>query len=185
MSDSGENAFCQAVGELVQAVAGAFRPSAKLPAFILLYASIDILASLTRPDGQDDTDGGVFKNWVDTYLLPDSGLSCTASDIWGARCGILHTYTVQSRNSREGKARELHYVNDASCARFAQNQIDPNAESKVFVNLSDLLNAFFKAATCFTAAVIQNEQLRQLAFRHASKLIVHQQHPKPANDFKP
>lgn len=185
MNNSAENVFCQTVQELVLAVDEAFRPSAKLPAFILLYASIDILASLTRPDGQQDTDGGVFKKWVDTYLLPESGLSCTASDIWGARCGILHTYTMQSKSSREGKARELLYISDGRLARIAQSTLDPEAESKVVINLSDLLNAYFKAATTFVAAVMHDEQLRKRAFQHASKLIVHQQQPRQAYDIQP
>jgi hypothetical protein len=169
-----ESAFVQAAKDLANAVNDAFNRPAKLPAFILVYASIDIMASLTRPITTDDTSSDLFKKWVDEYMLPNSGLTCTADDLWAARCGFLHTYTIQSKASRQGRARELHYTTaERDCIRFIQTELDQRGESKVIVHLEDLVNGFIAAVARFGVAVQREAELRSRVFHHAQKLIVH------------
>lgn len=102
----------------------------RLGTLILLYSGIDMLASLTRPKTQMDTDGATFKDWVRTYLLPRKpALKITAEDIWGARCGILHTNQPDSKTSRKGVARVLQYVKgEQGFIDQCQKQIDPGIE---------------------------------------------------------
>lgn len=169
-----EAIFLKAAADLVAAVNEAFKRPAPLPAFILLYSSIDILSSLTRPVGSDDTSGTIFKDWVKRYLLPGSFLSCSEEDIWGARCGLLHTYTVQSRLSRQGRVRELHYIKDRKFTKFAQLQIDPKMQARVFVYLPDLIFAFSNAVELFKVEVKANAALQAIVFTHAAKLIIHE-----------
>jgi hypothetical protein len=169
-----EATFVKATSDLLHAVDDAFKREAPLPAFILLYSSIDILSSLTRPIGSDDTSGLVFKNWVGKYMLSGSPLTCNEEDIWGARCGLLHTYTIQSRLSRQRVARELHYISDKGFANFLQQQVDPNAKDKVFVCLPDLISAFVDAIMRFTKDVKDDESLRAIVFAHSDKLIIHE-----------
>ena len=169
-----EAAFVAATIDLTTAVNEAFNQP-KLPAFILLYSSVDILSSLTRPIGADDTNGAVFQNWVKKYMLPGASIACNEKDIWGARCGLLHTYTVQSRLSRDGKIREIHYyVGDRGFAQIAQKQIDPTAQDKVVVCIADLLSAFLTAIERFAQDVQSDSSLRINVFAHASKLIIHE-----------
>src|SRR2546427_307789 len=80
-----------------------------LPALIVLYTAVDIFGSLLRPETEPETAGKYFKKWVDDYMLGRSQVTFTAQDLWGARCGLLHTHTASSRLSREGTAREVHY----------------------------------------------------------------------------
>ncbi|SRR5258708_6158580 len=80
-------------------------------AVTLMFASVDALAALTRPIGQQDTSGQDFMTWAERYLIKVSGLKlkCDKEDLWGARCGILHTYGHESRYRRQGKANPLFY----------------------------------------------------------------------------
>ena len=109
-----EVAFKRVSVDLREGVQHVFTLGRLTPTLLLIYTSIDVFASMTRPVDQIDTHGGIFKDWVNKFMLPDSGLPCTAADIWSARCGLLHTLTAESRNSRAGKARMINYVGDTS-----------------------------------------------------------------------
>ena len=79
-----------------------------LPALILIYACLDILASLQRQEGEGNRKA--FVRWVDSYLLPDPKLKCTALDLYAARCAILHTLTPDAELTRKGEARRIVYA---------------------------------------------------------------------------
>src|SRR4051794_28242930 len=81
-----------------------------LPCVALIYSAIDQLACLDRAPEHKDVQRDDFIKWVDTYLLPGSGLNCSAIDLYGARCGVLHSQSPQSRLSRLGEAKQLCYA---------------------------------------------------------------------------
>jgi hypothetical protein len=175
-----ETAFHKAADDLVDATKETFNRPSPLPEFILLYSSIDILSSLTRSIGSDDTSGTIFQEWVKKYLLPGSLLPCNEMDLWGARCGFLHTYTVQSKLSRHHKIRELHYVSkERKFVKFAQQKIDPRAEEKVFIFLPDLIFAFSNAVDRFKQEVKADVILKNVVSTHAAKLIIHERKEIP------
>ena len=99
-----------AIEELGRSINLLHRGGLVVPSMMMCYATIDILAALARPPGAAESTGDDFRKWVDHYLLLGSCLVCTADDLWGARCGLLHTYAPESRDSRKGKARKLLYV---------------------------------------------------------------------------
>jgi hypothetical protein len=120
-----EDIYCRTILELHPAIAEAFSTGERLfPALLLLYSSMDVVASFTRPIGQEDTSGEVFKAWIDRYMLPASGLKCRSEDLWAARCGMLHTLTIESKLSREGRARRISDVDRSSGVDRLQQQID-------------------------------------------------------------
>lgn len=80
-----------------------------MSAITLIYSTIDALSALTRPLDQPDTKSNIFVAWVDKYLLPESRLSCSSEDLYGARCGILHNYGLDSAMRRQGRAKALVY----------------------------------------------------------------------------
>jgi hypothetical protein len=69
-----------------------------LPALALLYAGLDIVASLER--APDERPKPAFLRWVNSYMKPDERLGCTAVELYGARCGILHASSAESDLSR-------------------------------------------------------------------------------------
>src|SRR2546430_100050 len=86
-----------------------------LPALVLLYSAIDVFASLLRPETEPDTNGRHFKKWAEDYMIGPSGLAVGPEDLWGARCGLLHTHAPSSRVSRQGQAHELETLEDGAC----------------------------------------------------------------------
>jgi len=166
-----ETVFARTVHDLSRAVTEAFdvgRPP--FPALILLYSSLDIVASLSRPISQEDTSGEVFKKWVDTHMLPDSGLTCSAQDVWAARCGILHTLSLQSRLSRCGSARVLTYVDRPNVVDEFQDRIDPTRSQYVVVALRPYAQAFLTAIIRFTQQVQADPELRRTVEHHVRNL---------------
>lgn len=63
-----------------------------LPGLILLYATIDILASLNRPEAKEDVTRQDFISWIDAYMLPRPPLNCTAVDLYALGvASFIHT----------------------------------------------------------------------------------------------
>jgi len=78
-------------------------------AVTLIYSAVDALSALTRPLHSPDTTRSEFLNWVERYMNPAEKLGCSAHDLNGARCGILHTYGADSRLRRTGRPRAIVY----------------------------------------------------------------------------
>ena len=78
-----------------------------MPSLILIYTLIDSLAWASS----DKSTGSVrshFEGWVTKWLL--SFLPCTATELYAARCGILHTLTSKADLTAGGKVREIAYA---------------------------------------------------------------------------
>ena len=76
-----------------------------LPALILIYATIDIVASLQRREGEGTRSS--FVRWVESYLTPAAELDCSGIDLYAARCGILHTLTAEADLVHKGEAKRV------------------------------------------------------------------------------
>lgn len=79
-----------------------------MQALVVLYSAIDTLAWSTRRSG--DVTRGDFCRWVTQYMQPEATLGCTAKDLYGARCALLHSGSAESKMSREGAAMEIWYA---------------------------------------------------------------------------
>lgn len=160
-------------GQLSEAIFEAASKPKLLPALILLYTAIDIISSLTRPKAQESTSGPIFKKWVSDYMLSNSGLPVTAQDIWAARCGLLHTSTVESDLSRGGNARHIHYVFDSKeLADSLQKKTDPAMSKNIVVSIPHLLAGYAQGILRFNAEIGSDPELRELVYYHSDKLVV-------------
>jgi hypothetical protein len=81
-------------------------------AMILLYAGIDAMAWLNLPPNVNDVEGADFKRWVADYFLPGSRFNCSPEDMYGARCGLVHTNTSESKLNRKGRATKIFYYRE-------------------------------------------------------------------------
>ncbi|HUT29325.1 MAG TPA: hypothetical protein VMX13_06005 [Sedimentisphaerales bacterium] len=95
--------------DLTSAIEMSLSGKKHLPALILIYSTLDILAWLNRPSTHPDVTKCDFLAWVDQYLRPGPSLHCTPIDLYAARCGIIHSLQAESKLSREGKARQVWY----------------------------------------------------------------------------
>ncbi len=168
----GSASFSAALSQLRDAVNDVFKSRRVLPTFLLLYTSIDILASLTRPKDSESTSSKYFKDWVAAYMLPESNLPCTAHDIWGARCGLLHTLTAESDMSRLKSARMINYIGDIHYAEEMQQRHDAGATKDLFVSTHLFVKAFIAACNRFDSAVRSDTHLQDTVYFHAAKLVV-------------
>jgi|LakMenEpi03Aug12_release.lakeMendotaPanAssembly.Ray.scaffolds.fasta_scaffold414771_2 hypothetical protein len=87
-----------------------------LPALTLTYCFIDNMAYLAA----DETEIRVrprFERWVAEWMLSRGRLSCEASDLYGARCAVVHTWSAESSVSEKGEAKHiLYYYGNADSA---------------------------------------------------------------------
>jgi hypothetical protein len=79
-----------------------------VPALTLLYSSIDVLGFLVSTESYATQQ--TFVEWAEHYMdgfLKKKGI--TGTDLYSARCGLLHTGQAPSKLVDTGKARELWY----------------------------------------------------------------------------
>jgi hypothetical protein len=129
-----------------------------LAALTLIYAGIDAIASLERRESER-TGRAAFLRWAGAFLLRDGRLPCTALELYGARCGILHTFSADSDLSRSGEVRRViyargHRVSSGALAEVVRRQ---QRTDVVAIHLSDLQDAFRAGVFAFLVAVAQDE----------------------------
>jgi hypothetical protein len=75
-------------------------------ALVLIYSGIDTLGLLAAPSSVTDATRSTFIPWCEAYIVPRvqsvEGDPVTAMDLYGARCGVLHTSTPASALGRKG-----------------------------------------------------------------------------------
>ena len=160
-----------AIGDLGRSINLLHQVGLLLPSMMMCYATIDILAALARPAGTAENTGTDFREWVNHYLLPGSRLVCTADDLWGARCGLLHTYTPESRDSRKGKARKLLYVAGV-LDNSARNTTQLEVGQYVVVVSQDLFDALSAALQRFVDGLDSDPQLAERVMSRAGEFLV-------------
>lgn len=138
-------------------------------AVALVYSTIDALSALTRAQTADDTTRSVFIDWVNKYMNLQN-LACTAKDLYGARCGILHTYTPDSRLRRDGDAKAIVYK--------WRNGPDPDPHrliplpaNAITLIVEDLRTALGAAVAAFLRDIENDTALRAKVERHSQELL--------------
>lgn len=96
------------IATLLAAIDDCYERRQLLPCLILIYSGIDVLASLEKEDSEGT--GTAFQRWTSRYLRPENSLYCSSSDLYGARCGIVHAMSSKSDYSVKGKAKEIVYA---------------------------------------------------------------------------
>ena len=145
------------------------------PALVLLYSTIDVSASLVRPETEPDTKAGHFKKWAEDYMIGPSRLTIAADDLWGARAGLLHTHSPSSSDSRQGKARKLAYYLARALTPDMQRDWESKLESvrmrgELPVDVDVLYAAFEDGVRRFLADIQRDPELEKRAVYHSSKL---------------
>ncbi len=116
-----------------------------IPCLILIYSTIDSFSSLANRSEQKGRK--VFMDWVREWMLRSSSLGCNETDIYAARCGLLHQNISDSDLSRSGKARRIFYCWGQSDMRILEESIrrKRSQDSIVVLRIEDLINSLKKA----------------------------------------
>jgi hypothetical protein len=142
----------QHLHELQEAIDDCLARRQHFATLILIYAAIDIVASIESKSGSNKPS---FMRWAHSYLIPAMSLDCTALELYAARCGILHSMTAESDLSRSGQARAIYYgwgdansdeLNSAIAAGGNQDKV-------VVLNVEQLRDAFLVAVVTWANEV--------------------------------
>ncbi len=136
------------------------------PCLVVLYSAIDAAAWMAAEHDGDVTKSD-FLSWVDRFLLPESKLDCTAFDLYGARCGVLHSFSAYSSLQRQGKARLVCYVWGAATVADLQERLKHlPPDSAVAVHIDDLANALIRGwERCLLSLESKPDAVQRLAHR--------------------
>ncbi len=136
----------------------------------LIYSAIDALSALTRPKSAADTKSGIFLAWVEKYMCPTSTLGCTAMDLYGARCGVLHNYGVDSQRRRDGVAQALIYKWKSGPDPDPQ-RATPLPQGAITICIEDLRKALGDAIKVFLHDVERDTDLLDRVNKHRRELL--------------
>ncbi len=131
------------------------------------------MASLDRPEQKPDVTRADFKAWVEKYLLLKCKLTCDADDLYGARCGLVHSYSSESRTSREGRARTIYY------AWGEADETQTNAICKAMgmrvatLHFNELFKGLLLGCHAFCQDVLRDEEKKSLVLQRLDKFFTH------------
>ena len=118
-----------------------------LPSLILLYSGIDIVGSLEQAPGEPA--GAGFRRWATRYVLSNSRIDCSADDLWGARCAIVHTYTAESEVVRSGRAKQVFYTWGTANVADLADMTKAIGRDNVALHINDVVLAFKRGVSKF------------------------------------
>lgn len=131
----------QSLIQLFSTIDSCVERKVQLPTLMLIYAGIDSLGWLAAEDAAAKV-GERFTAWVDRFMLPERPLPCTATDLYSARCGILHTMTADSDLVNKGRAKRLFYAWGNADVSDLQMRLDRAYPGEcVAVHINDLAHA--------------------------------------------
>ncbi|MDR6776277.1 hypothetical protein J2W98_000524 [Paenibacillus peoriae] len=122
-------------------------------AIILIYSGIDAMAALDIPCGQTVSGRNDFIKWCDRYLKFKSMEKITGTELYAARCGIIHTYSSESDFLKRENCRQIGYMDRSAMDVIYKPDID---ETLVMVSVEALINAFFSAINEFLIEALSN-----------------------------
>jgi hypothetical protein len=132
----------------------------RMPALVLIYSGIDVLAALNRPLSNVDVTRGDFVDWCDQYLVMAGFQQCKPIELYAARCAIIHTYSSESSLSRKGAARAIVYAWGNHPPKPLQDVIDSvGIETIVVIHIDNLAQALRLSANLFLDEVRSNPNL--------------------------
>jgi hypothetical protein len=112
-----------------------------------------------------------FIEWVDTYLLPNSELKCTAIDLYAARCGVVHSYSASSDLSESGRARTINYAYGNKTQEELQIRLDKSSSARttVAVHVDKLFQALRAGVERFKNALEKDPSKASVVARRAEE----------------
>jgi hypothetical protein len=129
-------------------------------ALALLYSGIDTLAFLRAPVDAKDVKPHDFIEWCNRYMVPSLSSAVTGIDLYGARCGILHTSSAASKLGREGQAREIWYHFKG---RAGVNLMTNTPQPSLMLEIEALADAFGKGSQQFVTDLERDPAQRTIA----------------------
>jgi len=136
-------------------------------ALTLLYSAIDTLAFLSAPANTKKAGRRYFIDWCKRYIVLSPHSAVTGIDLYGARCGILHTSSATSELGSEGKAREVWYRFEGQAG---VNLMTNTPHPALNLDIEELVGAFGNGSQQFVADLAGNLAQRTIAQERVGQL---------------
>ena len=140
-------------------------------AVMLIYAGMDAMAFLDMPEAQPEVKKKDFIFWAERYVHFPCEQQLTGSDLYGARCSMLHAYGAVSRTSKVGKCRLIGYMN-RSVPEIRYSTAE-HLRHVVLVSIPALKDAFFKGIDKFLIDAFSNRKKAKIVEKRL-KTFIHQ-----------
>jgi hypothetical protein len=165
-----EESVLKTIYQHVSAIRLCLRSGLQLPALILVYVGIDAFGALGRPLGQKRKTGKDFIAWADRYMVKPSSLSVTAVELYGARCGLLHTLGSDSNLSDAGKMRPVVYSWGDRNVGPANSLLEQIELPGVVAKIENIADAFVEGIALFGQEVDATPKLEDEVSSRARKM---------------
>lgn len=157
------------IGEIIQASNLCLNSKFLSAALSLMYIALDTAASLDHRL-RKEAPRVRFVKWVERYILCSGDLPCSALDLYGARCGLLHTYSPRSRLSSKGRVAEIWYTFHDHEADMLREAVRTRGLKQVVVlSLDSLTTAVAKGITAFISDLESDQALAEWAVSKAKQ----------------
>lgn len=131
-----------------------------IPYLMITYTIMDIFADITGDHVRDKYIGKRFEAFATKYLMKHLS-DVTTDDLWGARCGLLHTGTPESDKSRNGVARQILYSWGAADISLVKKLAAKEGKPKyVALSIDSLSIALIKALEDILTEIENDHHLR-------------------------
>jgi hypothetical protein len=174
MEETPRNAVISNLVPHVAAIALCLENRLHMPALSLIYCGIDVLASFGRPAGNAEVKRADFISWAERYMHCEKLLGLSGLDLYAARCGILHAYTMDSRLSTEGRARRIMYVWGNQERDEPMKLLQTLGLTEIVIKIETLYSAFSDGISAFDKALEDDPKLESLVRERGPKIIQHQ-----------
>ncbi|MFZ5789737.1 MAG: hypothetical protein ACOY3L_03465 [Pseudomonadota bacterium] len=167
-----ENAFQSNVMSHAAAIRLCLDNHLHTPALVLIYSGVDFMAALCRPENQAEVNRCDFISWAEIYMKCQHRLGVSGLDLYAARCGLLHTYTPDSKLSEQGRARPLFYSWGNKMPHEPTMLLRHLGFSEVMIKIETLFEAYAEGVAAFTEAMDRDAVLKDLVLKRSKKLFV-------------
>jgi cytosine/adenosine deaminase-related metal-dependent hydrolase len=134
-------AFVRNYNQVIQVAQYSLNNDLHMPALILIYTLIDSIAWAAAPDKEQQVRVR-FEEWLNKYVLLQGKLLCTATELYAARCGVLHTLTSSAKLTIKGGVRQITYSWGAANPKAIDRAIELiERKDIVGIHINDLLEA--------------------------------------------
>jgi hypothetical protein len=155
--------------QIGQGIEACLEKELDVAAQVLIYSGIDIVGWLASAD--EFASDRTFIEWAKNYLLKAKPLPWTALDLWGARCGLVHTLMPFSRPSKKGQPRIICPAVGTARAEDFQAIIDVRGDSDryVSVHVNDLYEAWRLGVARFVDSLERDPERKARIYAKAGK----------------
>ena len=135
---------------------------------LLMFSAIDAMAFLNMPTSQSDVKRTDFIEWTERYLKLVRPAQLTGADLYGARCALLHTYSSESAMSRDGKCRQLMFVDPDPGSPVRETKVP----ELILVGVSALKTDLFAGIDSFLVNLFASPEKSKFVESRLKKLLI-------------